>query len=112
MIKVNDTINEAFRARDAAAYEANTAPEFVRISSFGGVTPRADFVKNAVLGGTGTRLGAASDEMRVRVYGDVAVATYRNLRNNERMMGVFVNRGGAWKAVAAISTRIWNDTME
>lgn len=111
VIKANDALNEAFRARNAAAYEANTAPEFVRISNFGGVTPRADFVRNAVLGGTGTRLPAASDETRVRIYGDVAVVTYRNLRNNERMMRVFVNRGG-WKAVAAISTIIWDAGMK
>ncbi len=105
--KVNDAINEAFRARDVAGYESHTAPEFVRISSFGQVTPRAEFVKNAVAAGTGARLGPAADEVRVRVYGDVAVVTYRNLRNADRMMRVFMNRGGAWKAVAAISTIIW-----
>lgn len=111
VIKVNEAINEAFRARDGAAYEANTAPEFIRIGSYGNVAPRADFVKNAVLGGTGSRPAAASDETRVRIYGDIAVVTYRNLRNNERMMRVFVNRGG-WKAVAAISTVIWPATTK
>jgi len=109
VIKVNEAINEAFRARDAQAYEANTAPEFIRISSYGTVTPRADFVKNAVQGGTSSRPTVALDETRVRIYGDVAVVTYRNLRNTERMMRVFANRGGAWKAVAAISTIIWPD---
>ena len=51
----------------------------------------------------------AADEVRVRVYGDVAVVTFRNLRNADRMMRVFMNRGGAWTAVAAISTIIWPD---
>ena len=107
VVKVNDAINDAFRARDVAGYESHTAPEFIRISSFGQVTPRAEFVKNAVAAGTGARPSPAADEMRVRVYGDVAVVTYRNLRNADRMMRVFMNRGGAWKAVAAISTIIW-----
>ena len=109
VVKVNDAINEAFRARDVAGYESHTAPEFIRISSFGQVTPRADFVKNTVAAGTGARPGPAADEVRVRIYGDVAVVTYRNLRNADRMMRVFVNRGGAWKAAAAISTIIWPD---
>ena len=107
VVKVNDAINEAFRARDVAGYESHTAPEFVRISSFGEVTPRAEFVKNAVAAGTGARPSPAADEVRVRVYGDVAVVTFRNLRNADRMMRVFMNRGGAWKAVAGISTIIW-----
>ena len=107
--KVNDAINEAFRTRDVAGYESHTAPEFIRISSFGQVTPRADFVKNAVAAGTGARPGPAANEVRTRVYGDVAVVTYRNLRNTDPMMRMFVNRGGAWKAVAAISTIIWPD---
>ena len=51
----------------------------------------------------------AADEVRVRVYGDVAVVTFRNRRDATRMMRVFVNRGGAWTAVAAISTIIWPD---
>ena len=49
----------------------------------------------------------AADE--VRVYGDVAVVTFRNRRDATRMMRVFVNRGGPQKAVAAISTIIWPD---
>lgn len=110
--KVNDAINDAFRARDVAGYESHTAPEFIRISSFGQVTPRAEFVKSAVAAGTGARSSPASDEVRIRIHGDVAVVTYRNLRNTERMMRVFVNRSGAWKAVAAISTIIWPEAAK
>ncbi len=107
VLKVNDALNEAFRARDVAGYEGHTAPEFVRISAFGQVSARPAFLKDAVATGTTARPSPVADEVRVRIYGDVAVVTYRNLRNADRMMRVLVNRGGAWKAVAAISTIIW-----
>jgi hypothetical protein len=109
VLKADAALNEAFRARDGAAYEANLSPEFIRISSYGVVSSRAEFVKNAVLAGTGTRRAPAQDETRVRIHGDIAVMTYRNLRSNERMMRAFVNRAGGWKAVATISTLIWAD---
>ena len=117
ILKANEAIEDAFRRHDAAAYERLTIPEFVRIGTLGQLTARAQWIKTAIQENKNTDLTPPIiDDVRIRVYGDVAVMTWKTFpRDNEgmtqgqgqRMMRAWVKQNDGWKLAATISTNIW-----
>lgn len=78
VVRTIDRINAAFQARDAKAYDALTTPDFVRVASNGRMFSKAEWLKTVAAPGA-TRGAGKYDEASVRVYGDGAVVTYRNM---------------------------------
>jgi hypothetical protein len=116
ILKANTAIEEAFLRHDAAAYERLTIPEFVRIGNFGDVASRAEWIKANVAGNKTERVMPKFEDVRVRVYEDVAVMTDRHIALApdgtttalpQRMMRAWVRRDGAWKLAATITTTVW-----
>jgi hypothetical protein len=116
ILKANQAIEDAFLRHDAAAYGRNTIPEFVRISNFGQVVPRAEWMKANLSDNKDTRVMPVFDDVRIRVYEDVAVMTDRHVARDtdgtttalpQRMMRAWVRRDGAWKLAATITTTVW-----
>ena len=112
ILKANAAIEDAFLRHDAAAYERLTIPEFVRIGNFG----EAEWIKANVAGNKVERVMPKFDDVRVRVYEDVAVMTDRHVALApdgttgalpQRMMRAWVRRDGAWKLAATITTTVW-----
>ena len=117
ILKANEWIEDAFRRHDGAAYERLTLPEFVRIGTFGQLTPRAQWIKAAVQENKDTDLTPRIiDDVRIRVYGDVAVMTWKTFPadsegmtqgQGQRMMRAWVKQNDGWKLAATISTIVW-----
>ena len=116
ILKANAAIEDAFLRHDATAYERLTIPEFVRISNYGQVASRAEWIKANVTGNKDERVMPRFEDVRVRVYEDVAVMTDLHVALApdgtttalpQRMMRAWVRRDGAWKLAATITTSIW-----
>ena len=116
ILKAQQDIEDAFARHDAAAYERLTLPEFIRIGERGQVAPRAEWVKANIVDNKAARVLPLFDDVRVRVYGDVAVTTHRHIGLDAegttterplRMMRAWVRRDGGWKLAATISTIVW-----
>ena len=106
-------INDAFAAMDTKTYDRYTAPEFVRVNDEGASLSRAEFLKT--VGNTQQkRVPSGNDEIMIRIYGDIAIESYRNIPfradgtagPTERMTRVFVKRGGVWQQVITQSTQV------
>lgn len=106
-----DDINTAFQRRDVKAYEGLTTADFVRVTSNGRVFGRGEWLKSVAAPGAERRPGKY-DELSVRVYGDGAVVTYRNLPTGPNgqagaigwLTRVMVREGPQWKMALAQST--------
>ena len=117
ILKANDAIEDAFRRHDGAAYERLTIPGFIRIGTRGQVTPRPEWIKTAILENKDTDLvPPLIDEVRIRVYGDVAVMTWKTFPRDkegmtqgqgQRMMRAWVKQNDGWKLAATTTTIIW-----
>jgi hypothetical protein len=105
-----DQINTAFQRHDTRAYEALTAPEFVRVASNGRAFSRGEWLKNVAA--PGERAPGTFDQVSVRMYGDAAVVTYRNTPVNAAgqpgavnyLTRVMAKQGAQWLMVLAQST--------
>lgn len=108
-----DAINGAFQRRDVKTYESLTTTDFVRVTSAGRAFSRGEWLKTVGAPGTERRPGKY-DEVSVRVYGDGAVVTYRNLPTGpngqagvqEWLTRVMVREGAQWKMALAQSTGV------
>jgi hypothetical protein len=119
VLKAQQALEDAFARHDAASYERLTLPEFIRIGERGQVASRPEWIKANVIGNTDTaRVLPAIDDVRIRVFGDVAVMDYRQFTKDTegmtnarplRMMRAWVRRDGGWKLAATISTIVWPD---
>jgi ketosteroid isomerase-like protein len=106
-----DDINGAFQRRDVKAYEALTTADFIRVTSGGPVYGRTEWLKTVAAPGAERRPGKY-DEVSVRVYGDGAVVTYRNLPTGPNgqpgatgwLTRVMAREGSQWKMALAQST--------
>lgn len=114
--KAHQAVEDAFVRHDAAAYERLTLPEFVRIGERGQLASRPEWIKANVIGKKAPRVLAAADDVRIRVYGDVAVMTHQHIARDAegmtparplRMMRAWVRRDDGWKLAATISTIVW-----
>ena len=117
LLKLEDEWSQASLKRDAAALQRFYADEYVFIDEDGVVTNRVNELKNLTSGEF--RLESYKfDEMRVRLYGDVAIVTGRNtikgrwqdinrdISGPYRFTDVFVRRDGRWQCVSSQSSRV------
>jgi hypothetical protein len=112
--KMLQALEEAFTRHDSATYERVLLPEFVRISDYGQVIPKAEWIKANVIGDTKVaRVTAIFDDVRIRIYGDVAVMTHQHIARDAkgttpsrplRMMRAWVRRDDGWKLAATLSS--------
>jgi len=108
-------LNDTFAQRDLATYGKFTAPEFVRIDGNGQVIRRELFLTNNLAGPAGPagrRLPSFNEDMKIRLYGNVAVLTWTNVQprpdgtvgSPEAMTRIFVKREGLWQQVLTQTT--------
>jgi ketosteroid isomerase-like protein len=100
----------ALQRGDVAAIEEILAPDFINTAANGKVLPRTEELA-PVRAGTVKFTKAELDDLRVRVFGDVAVATGigifegsfgdRGFSGRERFTDVWVQRSGRWQVVAS-----------
>ena len=108
---------EALIKRDVAALDRLYADEYVDINPDGAIKGKAEDIAEVASGA----LNVASetlDEVRVRIYGTVAVvagvytqhstAEGRDVSGSYRFTDVFVRRDGRWQCVSTQSTPIVN----
>jgi hypothetical protein len=116
IFKAHQAIEDAFVRYDGASYERLTTPEFVRIGERGQVLSRSEWIKANVAGKKVVRVAPLVEDVRIRVYGDVAVMTHRHIARDAegttwarplRMMRAWVKRADGWKLAATISTIVW-----
>jgi len=117
ILKAHQAVEQAFVRHDATAYERLTMPEFVRIGELGQMVSRADWVKTNVIGNKEVaRALPLVDDVRIRVYGDIAVMTHQHIARDvqgttagrpTRMMRAWVRRPDGWKLAATITTIVW-----
>lgn len=118
LVAVNSALNEAFASSDSATCDRYSAPEYVRIASTGAVTDRAAAVK--AIATPRDRRPSLHDEIRVRVYGDVAVLSFKDTPVSGdgkagrpvRTTRVFTKTDGDWRQVVAISTPLASATAQ
>ena len=79
MLRVQEGLSEAYAQHDAKAYERWTAPEFVRVTTSGQVIPREQWLKNNMLENQDKRVSSVNDDMKIRIFGDVAVTMCRTI---------------------------------
>ena len=107
-----NTLNDANIKKDRPTIERLTADDFIYIHSNGSVTNRAQEIAETMGAGT-TWTNSKIDDLRVRVYGDVAIVTGLNtltgsakgyVTGGRRFTDVWVRRNGQWKTVGGQST--------
>jgi ketosteroid isomerase-like protein len=101
-----DQINQSFQRRDVKAYEALTTTDFLRVTSNGRIFGRAEWLKT--VGAPGAERGPAKfDQVSVRVFGNGAVVTYRNMPAGappSYLTRIMEKQGTQWKMALAQST--------
>jgi ketosteroid isomerase-like protein len=106
---VHRGIEEASATSNAARYRELTSPDFLRVQANGDVRTLDQWVSAF----TGTRRPeAVQSNVRIRVYGEIAVMTYLNVatapdgthRPPEWMTRLFMRRDGGWKLLYTQST--------
>jgi ketosteroid isomerase-like protein len=105
---------EAIRDKDAAALDRILADDYVNTDSRGGVTNKADSLRQARAGGDHMKAFYTSDE-KARVYGDVAIITGRlrveGIASGQpydaevRFTDILARIDGQWRAVAAHASK-------
>ena len=115
LIQIEQKLAEATRRPDASVYEQYMAEDFIGINHNGQELTRAQILERLRV--PGVELESLTHEnIRVRVYGDCAIATARTVLKG-RFQGqdvsgefpylrVWLKRNGRWQAVATQSTRI------
>ncbi|MGH7584983.1 MAG: nuclear transport factor 2 family protein [Gemmatimonadales bacterium] len=115
LVQVAHAWDRAMVGNDADAIGEFMADDWVIIGSDGELGTRAAFL-DLVRSGELSHDVMASEEFRVRVYGDSAVATAKGTSGgtfrgrpffeHERWSCVFVRRGGEWKCVLTHLSRL------
>lgn len=113
--KLNSEWLTAYKTRDGAVLERILADDFEAIYPGGRVLKKADLVKSAT---DPARVIAdiAWDDLKIMVFGDVAVVRARSRMNGRNAQGdfssandyadVYVRRAGTWRAVSAHVVRL------
>ena len=113
-VKVVDRqIREAIRIRNVPALEANLADDLFLTDSYGVTLNRVQFI-NRIKTSDGEEVPTELDDVRVRVYGGVAVLTCRRSVVDSTIIGdfsgqwretsVFVRRQGRWRLASSQET--------
>jgi ketosteroid isomerase-like protein len=113
--KLEREVGEAITRRDGAALDRLIADDFILTNPFGQVMTKKEAI-DAVTSSGYELDSLVNEEIRVRVFGDVAVATALGTAKGShdghevvgrfRYLRVWVKREGCWRAVAAQSTNI------
>jgi uncharacterized protein (TIGR02246 family) len=108
-------VGEAITRRDAEALDRLIADDFVVTNPFGQVMTKREAVA-ALTAPDSELVSVINDQIAVRVFGDVGVATAvgtatgrhqgQDVRGRFRYLRVWVKRQGRWQAVAAQSTNL------
>ncbi len=115
VLKVNKEYDEAIVRQDAAFYDRILADDYVYTNSDGKLVDKAQEMARVKSGDTKFESGQ-SDDVKVRVYGNMAVVTGRftakgqskgkEFNETERYTTVYLKRQGRWQIVADQTTRI------
>jgi ketosteroid isomerase-like protein len=117
LVKVENDWSQASMKRDGAALQRFYADDYQFTDADGVTSTKAKEITNLTSGAF--RLTAYKfEDMKVRVYGDVAVVTGRNtikgvwedikrdISGPYRFTDVFVRRNGSWQCVTSQSSRV------
>ena len=114
MLRLFRALDEAFIKKDRAAYERMLADDYVYIHSNGSVTNKTEEIAETMSADqkwTASKL----DNLKVRIYGDVAVVTgVQTLTGSakgyvsgaRRITDLWVRRNGRWQNVGGQTTLI------
>jgi len=115
LIAVAHDWDQAMVENDAAAIRRYMADDWIIIATDGRVIDKTTFL-GVVKSGVLTHDVMTSEDFRIRVYGDTAVVTARNVsggkyqgqpfREVERSSSVFVRQGGQWRCVLTHLSRL------
>jgi hypothetical protein len=113
--EVYTRIREAIRVRDTKVLETNIADDYLLTDSSGAVLSKAQFI-DRIRTVDGEEVHTEVDDVRVRLYGGVAVITSRisvvdstitdNFSGQWRETGVYVKRQGRWSLTSSQETPI------
>lgn len=113
--KLNAEWLTAYKTRDGAALDRILADDFEAIYPGGRVMRKADLIKAATTSAR-TVSDIAWDDLKILVFGDVAVVRARSRMSGKTAEGdfasindyadVYVKRAGAWRAVSAHVVRV------
>ena len=110
--------DEASLGRDTATLARILADDFVYTDARGAVLSKSEYLMSFIKAPDMTQQSFASEDISIRVYGDVAVVTGRSSWKGRsrgkgqfvdaqyRFTDVWVKRNGSWQAVATQGTAI------
>ena len=114
-LAAEENLTSALRANDSVAVARYLAPDWIVVSTYGGMAARDGFLA-AIKSRAFTRHTMRISEPRVRLYGDVAVITARTdtsgllggkkFNVHERTTDVLVWRDGGWRSVLTHETEL------
>jgi len=114
VLRLEQTLDQAFLKKDRAMFEPMLAEDYVYIHSNGNMTNKAQEIAenmSADVKWTASKL----DNLKVRIYGDVAVVTgIQTLTGSSkgyvsgprRFTDLWVRRGGRWQTIGGESTLV------
>ena len=117
ILRIQDTLIEAYINRDVATLDRILADEYTFINDdAGGVANKKQILESFKSGGDRQITSYKRQDDKVRFYGDVAVLTYRyqstetyQARQNGgdfRVIRIFAKNNGRWQAVGGQETRV------
>lgn len=109
-----DQSRQSMLKGDASYVEKNAAEDYSRVGPDGKRVSKSDWI-NAIKSGDVKMESIETSDVKVRVYGNAAVATYaadvkgtnkgQDISGHNQITRVFVKRAGKWQEVAFHSTR-------
>ena len=116
ILRINKALEKAYKSREAAAFEANLAPDYTMSNPSGKLYTRAEVfedLKNELAKPTIKNLDESSNDLKVKIIGDVAYvtgnwksttqpyndATVEPHTDKGRMTAIYEKRGGKWLLV-------------
>lgn len=117
ILRIHKALEKAYVARDVSLFEATMAPEYTMTNPYGKLITRAEIFEDArseLVKPTVKNISESSDDMKIKVYGDVAIVTgtWRSTvqpvddpksephTDKGRSTAVYEKRGGKWLLVS------------
>ena len=114
VLRLEQTLDQAFLKKDRATFEPMLAEDYVYIHSNGSMTNKAQEIAES-MSADAKWTASKLDNLRVRIYGDVAVVTgIQTLTGSakgyvsgpRRFTDLWVRRGGRWQTIGGESTLV------
>jgi ketosteroid isomerase-like protein len=115
LMQTEQELVDAIMKGDAAPFERAIADNFTFTAPDGSMQNKTQFIAD-LKSGTLKMESTKNDDMKVQVYGDTAIVTYRStdkgkykdfdISGQYRWTDVFVKRNGRWQIVSTQGTRI------